>query len=168
MALAVSIRSAHPEEFQAVGQLTALAYADVLADGPSDPYLAVLRDAAHRAAEAELWVATDDDNHLLGTVTVGRPGTSYAELAGTDELEVRMLAVDPDRSRQGIGRLLMDHVHAIARHEGFGQVVLSVISTNSAAAKFYLSLGYQRCPARDWRPRTDMDVLLHVFTRTIR
>ncbi|MEU1022305.1 GNAT family N-acetyltransferase, partial [Streptomyces sp. NPDC005904] len=52
---ALTIRPAHPDEYEALGALTAQAY---LADGhldfgADDPYLAVLRDVAARAAAAE-------------------------------------------------------------------------------------------------------------------
>lgn len=65
----VQLRPARPEEYVAVGELTAGAY---LADGAmpaADPYYDVLRDAAARAAGADLWVAVDEAGALLGTVT---------------------------------------------------------------------------------------------------
>ena len=163
-----TIRVARPDEYTAIGQLTALAYADVLANGDDDEYRSVLLDAAGRAAAAELLVAVSGDNAPLGTVTVGRPGTPLAEIAHDQEVEVRMLAVAPGFERKGIGRSLMRHVHNVASAEGFAGLVLSVISTNTAAGEFYLSLGYRRSPERDWHPVPDTDLLLEVFVYSIR
>jgi ribosomal protein S18 acetylase RimI-like enzyme len=134
-----------------VGSLTVTAYAPVLRFGESDPYTESLADAAGRAAEGDLLVALVGDD-IVGTVTVGRPGTSYAEVAGDDELEVRMLAVAPTAQRLGIGRALMTEVLSMAEVEGVAAIVLSVIDTNTGAAAFYRSLGYQRLPERDWVP----------------
>ena len=56
----IELRRAREDEWAAVGELTAGAY---LADGAmpaEDPYYDVLRDAASRAGEADLWVATDE------------------------------------------------------------------------------------------------------------
>ncbi len=160
-----TLRLARPSEYTAIGELTLQSYAEVLIEGGDDPYRTELLDAAQRGEKAELWVAVDDDDVLLGTVTVGRPGTPYAEIAKPDEVEVRMLGVSPDHGRRGIGRLLMEHVHNLAAAEEFANVVLSVISTNTAAASFYLALGYQRCPERDWRPYGTDEIVLEVFSR---
>jgi len=163
-----TIRVARPPEYSAIGELTLLAYADVLAEGEDDEYRSVLLDAPGRAADAELLVAVDHTQALLGTVTVGRPGTPLAEIAHHQEVEVRMLAVAPDFERRGIGRSMMQHVFDMASAEGFEGLVLSVISTNTAAASFYRSLGYTRSPDRDWNPMPDKDLLLEVFVRSIR
>ena len=167
MSVELTIRTARPYEYVAIGELTARAYAPVLADADDDPYLPELLDAAGRADGAELLVAVDQEEQILGTVTIGRPGSAYAEIARPDELEVRMLAVAPECARQGIGGDLMSVVHQIAEREGFSGLVLSVISTNTAAAKFYDRLGYRRVAERDWFPRGDMSIVLEVFTRQV-
>ena len=151
----LTIRGALPGEYAAIGNLTAVAYAPVLTFGESDPYRRTLMDAAGRAAAAELWVATSDDL-LVGTVTVCRPGSSYAEIATTDELEVRMLAVAQVAQGQGIGIQLMEAVHQLAVTEEFSAVVLSVVETNVSAVAFYRALGYTRVPDRDWQPVPDI------------
>jgi ribosomal protein S18 acetylase RimI-like enzyme len=158
------IRAARPDEYVGVGELTADAYSQVLADGDDDPYRVVLLDAAGRARDAELLVAVDDEDTLLGTVTVGRPGTTLAEVGTPDEVEVRMLAVARSAARRGIGRTLMQYVNDVARREGFAGIVLSVISTNAGAADFYRELGYRRVPSRDWYPREDIELQVWSFT----
>lgn len=131
--------------------LTLDAYLPALKFGEDDPYRETLADAAGRAESAELLVAVQDQ-HLVGTITLCRPGTPYAEIASPDELEVRMLAVAPTAQRSGVGAALMAHAHTTAAAEGLAAVVLSVVDTNEQAAAFYRSLGYQRVPARDWTP----------------
>ncbi|HVQ89189.1 MAG TPA: GNAT family N-acetyltransferase [Actinomycetes bacterium] len=158
------IRTALPAEYAAVGSLTADAYAPVLADGQDDPYRQVLLDARSRGEQAELLVAVDANQRLAGTVTLGRPGTAYAQIAREDELEVRMLAVAVGRERQGVGRQLMSEANNIAKREGFRSLVLSVIGSNTTALTFYERLGYQREPGRDWLPRADMELMLQVLT----
>lgn len=147
----LTIRPARSDELTTLGALTLAAYEPVLTFGEADPYRQTLKDAAGRAARAELWAA-ELDGVLVGTVTVCRPGSPYAEVAAPGELEVRMLAVAPDAQSAGVGAGLMAEVHRVARAEGFSAVVLSVVETNAAAIAFYTRLGYQRQPLRDWRP----------------
>jgi ribosomal protein S18 acetylase RimI-like enzyme len=147
----LTIRQALEHEYAEIGKLTADAYTPVLTFGAADPYRPTLMDAAGRAAEAELWVAVDHRS-IAGTVTVCRPGGPYAEIAAPSELEVRMLAVSPDRQGQGIGSSLMAAVHETAATEAFESVVLSVISSNTGATAFYQRLGYVHDATRDWQP----------------
>jgi ribosomal protein S18 acetylase RimI-like enzyme len=163
----LTIRAARPHEYTAIGELTARAYAPVLADADDDPYLPELLDAEARANGAELLAAVDREEQILGTVTIGRPGSAFAEIAKDDELEVRMLAVTPECARQGIGKDIMSVVHQIAEREGFSGLVLSVISTNTAAVKFYERLGYHHIAERDWFPRGDRSLVLEVFVRKV-
>jgi len=160
----LSIRRAHPDEYAAIGALTADAYAPVLTFGEADPYRHTLLDAAGRAAAAELWAATTN-GRLVGTVTVCRPGSAYAEVAKADELEVRMLAVSPEAQGQRIGVQLMERVHQTAQAEGFSAVVLSVVESNVAAVAFYAGLGYLRVPKRDWTPVPD--IMLQIWRRPV-
>ena len=164
MTAPLTIRPALTGEYQAIGQLTAHAYAPVLSFGTTDPYVSTLQDAAGRAEKAELWAAVSQ-GQLAGTVTVCRPGGPYAEIASSCELEVRMLAVDPAHQRTGMGAALMSAVHTTAAAEGFVAVVLSVIDSNTRAQAFYSSLGYERDPERDWQPLPN--VTLQVWRRAL-
>lgn len=160
----MTIRLAVPSDYPTVSDLTLEAYLPALKHGEDDPYRATLADAAGRAEAAELLVATRD-GRTVGTIALCRPGSEYAEIAHADELEVRMLAIDPSVQRAGIGSALMQHVHDTAAAEGYAGVVLSVIDTNERAAAFYHSLGYARVPERDWEPVPD--VFLQVWTRPV-
>ncbi|WP_310526335.1 GNAT family N-acetyltransferase, partial [Nocardioides sp.] len=119
----MQLRRARIEEYAPVGELTVAAYAR-FTRGPDDPYLDRLRDAAARAGQAELWVATGDDQ-LLGTVTSCPPGSPWRELAADDEGEFRMLAVHPDARGQGVGTALARLCEERARAQGATAMVLS-------------------------------------------
>ena len=101
------IRTAGPAEYGVLGDLTALAYLEDGLLAEDDPYVAKLRDAAARAEGADLLVAVDGDETLLGTVTYVGAGGPWAEISRADEAEFRMLAVDPAAQRRGVARALV-------------------------------------------------------------
>ncbi len=155
----MTVRPARDDELERAGELTAAAY---LADGvvrPDGPYLGVLADARSRAQQAELLVAVDDRDRLLGTVTVSEPGTAYAEVSLPGELEFRMLGVDPAARGRGIGELLIRAVLARARRRGDHRVVLCSAEAMHAAHRLYRRLGFSRLPERDWSPAPGVQLL---------
>lgn len=155
----VTIRVARGDEVERAGELTAAAY---LADGfvqSEGSYRAVLVDARSRAREAELLVAVDETNRIVGTVTVTEPGTPYAQVSLPGELEFRMLGVDPSARGRGIGELLTRAVINRARHRGHHRVVLSSDEAMHAAHRLYRRLGFRRLPERDWSPTPGVQLL---------
>jgi ribosomal protein S18 acetylase RimI-like enzyme len=52
------------------------------------------------------------------------------------------LAVDPDRRRLGVGRLLVDAAVAEARRRGARKVTLRVLGHNTGARRLYASCGF--------------------------
>lgn len=149
----ITIREARPDEHPAVGELAAQAYLHdgILTHGTEDPYLATLRDAAGRAAQAELLVATSPDvGDPLGTVTFA-PAAPYAQIAAPDEAEFRVLAVSPAARGRGIGEALVHACVERARVLGRRRLVLSMAPGNDAA-RLYTRLGFTRTPERDWDP----------------
>jgi len=153
------IRLAQPSEYDVVGDLTVAAYAaDGLLDG-TDDYADTLRDAAARAADAELWVAANATG-VLGSVTYCPPGSRYCELATEpDQGEFRMLAVAPAARRGGIGRVLVEHCVARSRALGHRELLLSSSSQMLAAHRLYAALGFVRVPALDWSPLPTVELL---------
>ncbi|MPZ63984.1 MAG: GNAT family N-acetyltransferase [Pseudonocardiaceae bacterium] len=148
----VIVRPARPDEFDAVGELTVRSYVTGGLLDREDPYVARLYDAAGRARDAELLVATDDTDRLLGTVTVCEPGSPLSEVSRPGELEFRMLAVSPAARGRGIGELLTRAVLDRAAQRGARQVVLSSSEWMSVAHRLYTRLGFSRLPDRDWQP----------------
>jgi ribosomal protein S18 acetylase RimI-like enzyme len=154
----IELRRARPEDYAAVGELTAGAY---LADGAmpaEDPYYDVLRDAAARAIGADLWVA-EEAGLLLGTVTWCPPGSPYRELAGPGEGEFRALAVAPAGRGRGVGEALVSHCLQLGVDSGAAAVVISTAGWMAAAHRLYARLGFARAPERDWSPRPDVRLL---------
>ena len=132
-----------------MGELTAAAY---VRDGILDAdhwYAAELRDAAGRAAEAELLVAVEQDR-VVGTITRAPYGTPWAEIAGPGEHELRMLAVDPVARGRGVAEALVRDAIRRAGADGAAAVVLTTVSTMTAAQRLYARLGMARVPERDW------------------
>lgn len=144
----LEIRVARPADYERIGEIAAQAYAAAGNLDPAGSYLAVLRDAAGRAAAAELLVAVDGAGPV-GTVTAVRPGDALAEVSRPGELEFRMLAVAPEAAGRGVGRLLVEAVLERARAEGAERVVLCVNETAGTPRRLYERLGFRRLPERD-------------------
>jgi GNAT superfamily N-acetyltransferase len=154
------IRPAAPDELATVGDLCVAAYAPFVAD--DHHYVAVLRDAARRAAEAELLVAADDGGRVLGTVTFVPDGGPLGEIATPGESEFRMLAVDPAAQGAGVGTALLRRVLELSR--GSEGVVCSSLPEMRAAHRIYERLGFRRAPARDWSPVPGVDLIAFVVS----
>jgi ribosomal protein S18 acetylase RimI-like enzyme len=145
------IRLAAPDEYAATGELTSEAYAaDGFVPAGSD-YGDVLRNAADRATNAELWVAVDGFD-LLGTVTYCAPGSTYREISRDGEGEFRMLAVSPKARGLGLGTALTQHCIQRSRDLGLSRLVLCSASYMTTAHHLYDRLGFTRTPNRDWSP----------------
>ncbi|MET7357012.1 GNAT family N-acetyltransferase [Streptomyces sp. NPDC005562] len=162
----ITIRAAHPEEYAALGDLTAQAYLDDghLDYGAEDHYLPVLRDVAGRAAHAEILVAVADDGALLGGVTFVPSGGALADIARDDETEIRMLAVSPAARGRGVGELLVRACLQRSREAGRRRLVLSSSPSMRTAHRLYERLGFVRTPERDWCPLPDLPLLTYALT----
>uniref|UniRef100_UPI003C7DECDD GNAT family N-acetyltransferase n=1 Tax=unclassified Streptomyces TaxID=2593676 RepID=UPI003C7DECDD len=151
----VTIRPVRAEEYEALGEITAQAYlGDGLLDfGTGDPYLEQLRAVGRRAAEALVLAAVDAGGELLGGVTYVAPGSPWADVAGPDEAEFRMLAVSGTARGRGAGEALVRACVDRARAAGgLSGIVLSTQSSMEAAHRIYRRLGFVRMPERDWSP----------------
>jgi ribosomal protein S18 acetylase RimI-like enzyme len=158
----LDIRPANPSELPAVADLCVAAYAPVLA---GDHYVAVLRDVARRAAEAQLLVAAEPDGgSVLGTVTFVPDGGPLGEIAGPHETEFRMLAVDPAAQGRGVGTALTRRVLDDSRRRGKEAVVCSSQPEMRAAHRIYERLGFRRAPDRDWSPVPGVELLVFALS----
>jgi len=153
--VALTIRPATPGEFDAVGDLCVAAYGAFL-DHTGD-YVDTVRDAAARAAGAELLVAVDEQ--LLGTITFVPDGGPLGEIAAPDETEFRMLAVSPAAQGRGVGTALLEHIVADTARRGRNGIVCSSQPSMRAAHRVYEKLGFARDPERDWSPLPGVDLL---------
>ena len=157
----VLVRSARPEEYAAAGALVADVYA--AAGYAHGGYLDVLRDAACRAAVAELLVATDAAGRVVGTVTYAAGGTPFADIAGPDEAEFRMLAVDPAARGRGVGAALVRWCVARAWAQGKRRLAMSTQPGMADAHRLYQRLGFRRAPERDWSPEPGLSLRVYAI-----
>ncbi|MDU0291493.1 GNAT family N-acetyltransferase [Saccharothrix longispora] len=161
----VVVRPAREDEWAVAGEVTVAAYrADRHVDSHTGGYADVLVDARTRAAQAELLVAVDVADTVLGTVTVVRPGTPYAEVSRPGEVEFRMLAVSPGARGRGVGEALVLAVVARARELGARRLVMSSSERMLTAHRLYRRLGFRRLPERDWLPVPGTDVVACAFS----
>src|SRR3954463_2723151 len=155
----LQIRPARAAEFPAVADVCEAAYGPYLQ--PNGHYRAVLRDVARRASAAEL-LAAAEHGRVLGTVTFVADGGPLGEIAGPDEAEFRMLAVDPAAQGRGVGAALLARVIDESRARGKAAVVCSSQRQMRAAHRVYERAGFRRAPDRDWSPMPGVDLLAFV------
>jgi ribosomal protein S18 acetylase RimI-like enzyme len=156
----MKLRRATKWDYAIAGELTVEAYVD-FTKGPTDPYIAHLRDAETRDREAELWVATPDDRDdlVLGTVTICPQGSPWRELAADDEGEFRMLGVAPSARGRGVGEALVRLCLDRFRSEGARGAVICTLVQMTAAHRLYERLGFSRAPDRDWSPYPGVELI---------
>jgi ribosomal protein S18 acetylase RimI-like enzyme len=93
-----------------------------------------------------------DGEEVLGSVLYVEAGSAFAETAGPDEAEFRMLAVSPKAQRRGAGERLVRACLERARDRGAERVVISARDFVEAPLRLYRRLGFVRVPERDWTP----------------
>jgi ribosomal protein S18 acetylase RimI-like enzyme len=159
----ITVRPAVETDYDAVARITRDSYlAAGYFDDADHPYMRKVQDVALRAGHATVWVA-ERDGEVVGSVTLARAGEPYADIALADELEFRMLVVDPAVQRSGAGKAMMaailDHARAL---DGVGAVSLTTGSTWESARGLYDKTGFARVPERDWLvPGTDIKLLVY-------
>jgi GNAT superfamily N-acetyltransferase len=157
----VEIRPVRAEEYSEVGDLTVAAYAVVgHFQDEDDAYEAELRDVARRASHAEVLVAVDADDGVVGAVTyVPDRASPYAEFDLEHAAGIRMLAVSPDHQGQGVGEALMLECLGRARAAERREIILHTTTRMAAAHRLYERLGFERDPNLDWWPTPTIELL---------
>jgi len=143
------VRTARPDEYGAVGDLTVEVYVGEGYVRAGSPYVTQLADITHRAGAAQVLVAVHGDR-VVGSLAVARPGTPYAEIARPGELEFRMLAVSKSARGLGAGTALIRTVIEMARAESFDAVVLTTMPAMVDARRIYDRFGFVPAPEQDW------------------
>lgn len=155
-------RPARPADYSEVRRITRDAYVHAGHFTAGHPYMDVLDNVEHRAEHAEVWVA-EASGAVIAAVTLTFAGQPYSEIARDNELEFRMLAVDPAVQGNGVGRAVVrqviDHARSLPDISG---ISITSATFMERAHGLYDSLGFQRVPARDWYVPGE-DVLLWVF-----
>jgi GNAT superfamily N-acetyltransferase len=121
-----------------------------------------IQEVAARAAKATIWVAVRG-GQVVGSVTLALAGEPYADIALDDELEFRMLVVDPAVQRSGAGKAMVEAIIEHARSlDGIKGVALTTGRTWESAHGLYRKTGFRRVPERDWLiPGTDIKLLVY-------
>ncbi len=163
----MQIRLARREELGEIGVLTGEVYVGEGYIATSDAYAHELADAARRAAEAELWVAVEDESvpgRVLGSVTFCPVGSAYREIGHDDEGEFRMLAVAKQARGRGVGVALVRRCLDRSRELGYAGLRISTMDRMSAAHRVYERLGFTRSPEDDWQPVPGVNLLAYTLT----
>ncbi|MBM3115376.1 ribosomal protein S18-alanine N-acetyltransferase [Jeongeupia naejangsanensis] len=74
----------------------------------------------------------DDDNRLVGFTVSSRV---------LDEAELQLIAVSPERQRQGLGRRLLESLLSELRRDGIARLLLEVRAGNHGAQALYAGCG---------------------------
>lgn len=159
----LTIRPAVEADFPAVARITGDSYLSAgYFDDPAHPYMVKIMDVAARARQATIWVA-EREGRIIGSVTLALAGEPYADIALKDELEFRMLVVDPAVQRSGAGKAMveaiLDHAKTLP---GIRGVSLTTGKAWESAHGLYRKTGFERVPQRDWFvPGTDIKLLVY-------
>ena len=157
---ALTIRQAKGEDYARLGKLLVEAYAPL--PGMPSPqeqpdYYAMLGNVAARAAKTALtvYVATDEQGHLLGSIDFINDMTQYGSGGAASTVKnaagIRLLAVDNAFRGKGVGRALTVFCIDRARSLGNGRLVLHTTRAMQAAWALYESLGFFRFPELDFQ-----------------
>jgi len=77
-----------------------------------------------------------------------------------DELHITLVAVDPARRRQGLGRQVLGELLQQARNGGARHATLEVAAPNTAAVALYAGLGFAQAGVRRAYYRNGDDALI--------
>lgn len=150
----VSVRTARPDEYERVGEVTYLGFGhgEPGATRPDAARLALLHDAAARAQGGDLLVAVDESDRIVGTASLLRADSTLVRQSRDGEAELRLLAVLPEARRRGVGEALMREALARARAWGAPALVLDTGPANERSQRLYVRLGFERRPERETIP----------------
>jgi len=164
----IQIREVLPGEYKDTGRLTQRAYAEYARPGDPlwDNYFGMLADVARRAGFATVLVAVAG-GRIIGTATVELDRTiEGTESLRTGQANLRLLAVDPQARRRGVGQRLVQACVQVARRAGKEVATLHTTEQMVAAQRIYRSLGFRRDPSRDVKLHPDL--VLQAFRLPLR
>ena len=154
----IRVRRAVREDLDAIEELYGRV-GDAEADRPDGPrwkrgVYPLRQDAEEGLAAGALRVA-ELNGRIIGTVILlQEQDSAYGQADWQIPLEepvsvVHTLAVDPEYSRQGIGRALLDYAAETGRQQGLKAIRLDVYEENRRAIQFYEACGYRCCGRMD-------------------
>lgn len=150
MASEIVIRSADPEEYAIVAELTMSAYRPLFAeiDMPDDLgwYGKELRDVEGRASRAEIVVA-EVDEQIAGSLAYHDDYSDEVKAGQLDNYAgLRVLATDPRYQGRGVGEALTRWCIDRAKRDGRDALVLNTTDYMEAAQRLYRRLNFELFP----------------------
>jgi ribosomal protein S18 acetylase RimI-like enzyme len=156
----MQIRDARPDELAEIGELRVDAYRSGGFLPAGSDYAQTLRALGADGA-GQVLVAEAADGTLVGTVMLQLWPHAAEIVRGSDEAEVRALAVRPEARGGGAGKALMAAVIERAARHGVRHLVLCSQPAMAAAHRVYDDAGFTRLPERDWSPVPQMRLLAY-------
>ncbi len=129
------IRAAAPSDVGAVSEIVERAFAHYVARIGRRP-APMNTDYADRIARGDVHVAGDP---VAGVIVLGTRG---------DRVEIDLIAVDPERQGDGLGRELMSFAEQDATRHGFGELRAEIHERMTENLGFYARFGYEEYDRR--------------------
>jgi GNAT superfamily N-acetyltransferase len=154
-----TIRNARQEEFEIIGKLMVTVYAQLEGfpkQHEQPAYYQMLANVGTLAERpgASLLVATSPEEEIAGAVVYfgdmqyyGSGGTATRE---QDAAGFRLLAVDPSKRGQGIGKLLVSACIQRAKTQQRKQMIIHTTQAMQTAWKMYKEMGFERSEDLDF------------------
>lgn len=154
-----TVRSAVPSEFEEIGKLMVRAYSQLEGfpkEAEQPNYYRMLTNIGELTNNpgTELLVATSAGGKIAGGVVFigdmqfyGSGGTATTEKNASG---FRLLAVDPEIRKQGIGKLLTNECIRKAKEKKVRQIIIHTTMAMQTAWKMYEKLGFQRSEDLDF------------------
>ena len=134
----VRIRPAVAEDSEAIASVLRESFAEYEALYTPEGFAATTPasvEVSKRVEEGPVWVALDEDEAFVGTVSVVSKG---------EALYVRGMAVTPAARGRRVGELLLRRAEDFAREHNFKRIFLSTTPFLHRAIKLYERHGYRR------------------------
>lgn len=156
----MQIRDALPPELAEIGEIRVEAYRAggfLALESGYEPALRSLGADGH----GQVLVAEEPGGRLIGTVMLQLWPQAEEIVRGSDEAEVRALAVRPAAHGSGVGKALVAAVIERAARNGVRHLVLCSQPDMAAAHRVYEDAGFTRLPERDWSPNASVTLIAY-------
>ena len=141
----VTLRTATPSDYKEIAQISVAAYheyAKVLSAENWQRMQQNLLNVEHTAEVADFIVA-EIENKIVGAIAYYPPGKSNPKYFNSQWASLRLLAVDPQHRRKGIGKLLTNEGIERAK-DNAKAIALYTSEAMTVAQKMYGSLGFKQ------------------------